>query len=80
MFLSSHLINAAVNATVAKSASPRLQQSEIRSSCGCIKAPELRGMPDSALLFGAYKKWGVDCVDHLLGDFVFAAWDAKKNL
>ena len=36
-------------------------------------------MPDSALLLRAYKKWGDDCADHLLGDFAFAIWDGRAR-
>jgi len=36
----------------------------------------IREMPDSALILAAYKKWGVACPQHLLGDFAFAVWDA----
>jgi asparagine synthase (glutamine-hydrolysing) len=47
-----------------------------------IASDELRDMPDSALILIAYKKWGEDCAQHLLGDFAFAIWDdrAKKLL
>ena len=44
-----------------------------------IDAEALRQMPDSALLLAAYRKWGADCVDHLIGDFAFAIWDARKG-
>src|ERR1700728_1797458 len=44
-----------------------------------IGAAALADMSDSALLFAAYKKWGVDCVEHLLGDFAFAVWNSAKN-
>ena len=44
-----------------------------------IGAAALADMPDSALLLAAYKKWGADCVDHLIGDFAFAVWDAHKR-
>jgi asparagine synthase (glutamine-hydrolysing) len=27
-------------------------------------------------VLSAYKKWGSDCAEHLLGDFTFAIWDA----
>ncbi len=30
---------------------------------------------DEALVLNAYTKWGVKCVDHLLGDFAFVLWD-----
>ena len=33
------------------------------------------GLPDSALLLEAYKKWGRDCPGYLLGEFAFAIWD-----
>jgi asparagine synthase (glutamine-hydrolysing) len=35
----------------------------------------LRDMPDSALLFAAFRRWRDVCVDHVVGDFVFAVWD-----
>ena len=36
-------------------------------------------IPDSTILLRAYEKWGVDCVDHLLGAFTFAVWDPRAN-
>jgi asparagine synthase (glutamine-hydrolysing) len=44
-----------------------------------IGAAELRDMPDSAFVMRAYKKWGEDCADHLIGDFAFAVWDARAR-
>ena len=37
-----------------------------------IPAPQLRDMPDSALVLRAYLEWGETCAEHLLGDFAFA--------
>lgn len=34
---------------------------------------------DSDLILWAYQQWGEDCVDHLLGDFVFAIWDGDHQ-
>ena len=34
---------------------------------------------DSELILAAYEKWGESCVDHLLGDFAFAIWDARNQ-
>lgn len=34
---------------------------------------------DSDLILGAYEKWGEECPEHLLGDFVFAIWDKRKQ-
>ena len=44
-----------------------------------IGASALADMADSTLLLAAYNKWGADCVDHLIGDFAFAVWDAHKQ-
>jgi asparagine synthase (glutamine-hydrolysing) len=37
----------------------------------------LNGIPDAELILCAYQVWGRNCVDHLIGDFVFAIWDDK---
>jgi asparagine synthase (glutamine-hydrolysing) len=34
---------------------------------------------DSAILLAAYKKWGEQMPEKLLGDFAFAIWDAHQN-
>jgi asparagine synthase (glutamine-hydrolysing) len=57
----------------------RLDNREELAAALSIGAETLSDMPDSTLLWAAYKKWGSDCADHLIGDFVFAAWDARKN-
>lgn len=44
-----------------------------------IAAAELRDIPDSALVLRAYKKWGEECPEHLLGDFAFAVWDGAAR-
>jgi asparagine synthase (glutamine-hydrolysing) len=38
-----------------------------------------RGAADVQLLAYAYRVWGERCVEHLLGDFSFAVWDAARN-
>src|SRR5712692_8529672 len=35
--------------------------------------------PDSELILHAYATWGTPCVEHLLGDFSFAVWDARNQ-
>ena len=35
--------------------------------------------PDSELVLHAYAAWGTPCVEHLMGDFSFAIWDAAKR-
>jgi len=34
---------------------------------------------DSDLILRAYEKWGEQCTEHLLGDFAFAIWDARRQ-
>ena len=51
---------------------------ELADACGIGEAM-LREMPDSALVLHAYKKWGEDAAKHLLGDFAFAAWNARAR-
>lgn len=34
---------------------------------------------DSFLILESYKKWGVECVNHLLGDYAFAIWDKEAQ-
>ena len=36
-------------------------------------------MPDSLLILEAYKKWGINCPEKLVGDFAFAIWDRERN-
>ncbi len=35
--------------------------------------------PDAELILHAYDAWGESCLDHLLGDFSFAIWDAANR-
>jgi asparagine synthase (glutamine-hydrolysing) len=35
--------------------------------------------PDAELIVHAYDTWGEACVEHLLGDFSFAIWDAREK-
>ena len=35
--------------------------------------------PDSIYILYAYRKWGKNCCKHLLGDYAFAVWDARKR-
>jgi asparagine synthase (glutamine-hydrolysing) len=35
--------------------------------------------PDAELILRAYERWDDRCLDHLLGDFSFAIWDAARK-
>ena len=34
---------------------------------------------DSEIILRAYERWGEDCLPKLIGDFVFAIWDAREK-
>ncbi len=53
-------------------------RSELGRAFG-VGTQALADLPDSALLLMAYRKWGDDCAQYLLGDFVFALWDARRR-
>jgi asparagine synthase (glutamine-hydrolysing) len=36
-------------------------------------------VPDVDLILRAYQVWGENCVDHLIGDFAFAIWNARQR-
>jgi len=57
----------------------RLDNREELAAALSIGAAALSVLPDSALLLAAYKKWSADCVDRLIGDFVFASWDGRTR-
>src|SRR6267154_195403 len=46
----------------------------------CASAGELSlATPDARLILLAYDAWGDACVEHLIGDFSFAIWDAHER-
>lgn len=34
---------------------------------------------DADLILAAYRQWGTDCPEHLIGDFAFAIWDQNER-
>jgi len=44
-----------------------------------IAADEAAGMADSAFVLRAWQRWGQECVEHLVGSFAFAVWDARAE-
>lgn len=57
----------------------RLDNREELAAAMAIATDELGDMPDSALALKAYEHWGASLVDHLVGDFAFAIWDARAG-
>lgn len=52
-------------------------RSELRAALNLDQAGRIVG--DGELALHAYLRWGPDCLDHLLGDFAFAIWDAPRQ-
>ncbi len=44
-----------------------------------LAPPVLAGLCDTELILQAYLTWGENCVDHLIGDFVFVVYDRKRG-
>ena len=42
-------------------------------------APSNAAPSDADLALAAYRKWGANCSDHLIGDWAFAAWDSAER-
>ena len=67
------------NAGLAVVADARLDERESLCEALGVSGPERRLLPDGALILRAYGRWGLECPDHLLGDYAFALWDAKDR-
>lgn len=37
------------------------------------------GLPATALILAAWRRWGTACTQHLLGDYAFAVWDSAQE-
>lgn len=44
-----------------------------------LRVPARQDASDAELVAAAYARWGSGCVEHLLGDFAFALWDAARH-
>jgi asparagine synthase (glutamine-hydrolysing) len=41
-----------------------------------LPSSQVEAIPDSAFVLHAWQRWGEECVQHLVGSFAFAVWDA----
>ncbi len=64
-------------ARLAVAASARLDERGALCDAEGVPHPERAGLADSDLVRRAYSRWGAGCPEHLLGDYAFAAWDAR---
>lgn len=68
-------------------------EAPVVESLGCVlvwdgrlddRGPLLAGRPnsttDAQLLIESYRRWGVDCLQHLTGEFAFILWDVSSDL
>jgi asparagine synthase (glutamine-hydrolysing) len=44
-----------------------------------IPAPRARTLSDAAILLAALERWDETCLEHLVGDYAFAAWDGARR-
>ncbi len=44
-----------------------------------LDMPQHSSVPDSLIVLNAYLKWGVKCLDHLIGEFAILLWNAKQQ-
>jgi asparagine synthase (glutamine-hydrolysing) len=54
-------------------------QRELVAALHAKGSPVKLGASDAELILHSYQAWGADCVEHLLGDFAFAIWDAPQQ-
>lgn len=54
-------------------------QQELRANLTRLGHPPPPAATDPELILLAYAAWGDRCVEHLLGDFAFAIWDAPRK-
>jgi asparagine synthase (glutamine-hydrolysing) len=52
---------------------------ELRAALG-VAAAEAATWSDAAWILPAYERWGEGAPEHLLGDFAFALWDARRRV
>jgi len=54
-------------------------QADLRRALAARDERVAAGAPDALLVLHAYRALGERCVEHLLGDFAFALWDADRQ-
>jgi len=60
-------------------ADARLDNREQLAAELAIDADLLARSADASLILAAWRRWGEACVEHLVGDFAFAIWDAAAH-
>ncbi len=60
-------------------ASVRLDNRDELLKALSIPLPDRTRLPDSHIILNAYHQWGEACTERLLGDWVFAIWNARQR-
>lgn len=47
--------------------------------CDLLRLKDTENLPDSKIILEAFRVWGKECTEKLVGDFAFAIWDSKKQ-
>ena len=68
------------DAGLALAADARLDDRDTLCDALGVPPPERAAARDGDLLLRAYARWGRDCPHHLLGDYAFAVWDARRRV
>ena len=66
-------------AGVAVAGDARLDDRDTLCSALGVPPVERSALTDVSLILRAWLRWGRDCPNHLLGDYAFAVWDARKR-
>ncbi len=66
-------------AGIAMASWARIDNRDVLATKLDISRSEADQICDSELILKTYLKWQEDCVDHLIGDFVFVIYDEKKQ-
>jgi asparagine synthase (glutamine-hydrolysing) len=67
------------NATIWLVADARIDNRAELAAELALSANEAAAMADSAFVLWAWQRWGQECVEHLVGSFAFAVWDARAE-
>lgn len=64
---------------MAITADARIDNREELAELLSIRNHKIRALSDPEIILNAYRKWGADCPEKLVGDFAFAIWDEREN-
>ncbi len=67
------------DAGIAVTADARLDDRDTLCSALGVPHAERSALTEGSLILRAWSRWGRECPNHLLGDYAFAVWDARKR-